>query len=449
MEKYFDQLEELIKDDDKIITVPLYAAIANLPYEKAKECITKFIEINQGSQEIHPTYVLNGVQKDNGKTSVVLISGESHINEKQMFESNVKKSVFSIQKAKDVNYNMISLVQPDIESQLDVVKLGALVGKNCIKRAIKKRIVSSTCGPLLKEKSTAFSNSSKTISEEIKTEKKNEHNKEEINKPKTNTQSSIANLFNNAAQNKKKPKLTDPKPVSNNGLSNFLTKSSSKNSSDSIENNEIKIKEEECVSKKEEKELDLFDIDTDEDILKDLDIPANKSEPSKVEKSMKSSQKKKTKQSKTVKQSKTEKKRKRIIIDEGSDSDDIFGSDKSDAEDDLIEQTLVEEQEPSSKLLPPKNKRRKAVKNTYEDDEGFIVTQTEYIFETASEDENEPNNKIAKHEELVKPKMQKKGSISLENNTSPNKAAATAKKGGKNKAQKTNQPTLMNFFKKK
>ncbi|XP_066248422.1 DNA polymerase delta subunit 3-like [Euwallacea similis] len=447
MEKHLDKLEELIKDDDKIITVPLYATIANLPYKKAEECIIKFLEVNQGSKEIHPTYILNGIQKDTGKISVVLVSEETHMNEKQTFESNVQESIFSIQKAKDINYNIISLVEPDIESKLDVIKLGALIGKNCIKRVIKKGVVPSTCGPLTKEKSIVFNSSSKTVSKEIKTEEQNEHNKEEINKPKANTQGSIANLFNNAAQNKKKSKQPDPKPVSVKGLSNFLIKSSTKNSSDSLESIKSETKEEECVMKKEEK-LDLFDLDTDEDILKDLDIPTNKCEPSKVEKGKKPSQRKTTKRSRAVKEGKSEKKRKRIIIDEESESDDIFGSDKSDAEDDLIEQTFLEEQEPPPKPLPPKNKRRKAVKNTYEDDEGFIVTQTEYIYETASEDEYEPNNKIAKHEEPIKSKLQKKGSGSSGNDTSPNKVTAKANKGSKNKVSKTNQPTLMNFFKK-
>lgn len=117
--------------------------------------------------------------------------------------------------------------------------------------------------------------------------------------------------------------------------------------------------------------------------------------------------------------------------------------------------------------MQPKNKRRKAVTKTFEDDEGFFgntefkikvswpinwnfivtVTQTEYVYETASEDENEPQNKIAKKEPTKQP-LEKKLSNNLENEISPNKAAK-GKKGGKKAAVTANQPTLMNFFKKK
>lgn len=75
------------------------------------------------------------------------------------------------------------------------------------------------------------------------------------------------------------------------------------------------------------------------------------------------------------------------------------------------------------------------------------VTQTEYVYETASEDENEPQNKIAKKEPTKQP-LEKKPSNNLENEISPNKAAK-GKKGGKKAAATANQPTLMNFFKKK
>jgi len=82
----------------------------------------------------------------------------------------------------------------------------------------------------------------------------------------------------------------------------------------------------------------------------------------------------------------------------------------------------------------------------YEDEDGYLVTKTEYVYETPSEDENEPVNKIPKIEEKPMPKIEKNSNS--ENEISPNKAAKT-KKGINKKAPAANQPTLMNFFKKK
>lgn len=71
----------------------------------------------------------------------------------------------------------------------------------------------------------------------------------------------------------------------------------------------------------------------------------------------------------------------------------------------------------------------------------FLVTKTEYVYESAPEDVEEPK----KEKEVKAPKLEKKTSASSENDGSPKKGKN--KKGKKNNLQ--NQPTLMNFFKKK
>lgn len=83
-------------------------------------------------------------------------------------------------------------------------------------------------------------------------------------------------------------------------------------------------------------------------------------------------------------------------------------------------------------------------------DKSFLisVTKKEYIYESASEDESDKNTMVPEIKEEKQPQKtsEKKNSASSESNTSPQKGGK-GKKAKKNLSQ--NQPTLMNFFKKK
>lgn len=75
------------------------------------------------------------------------------------------------------------------------------------------------------------------------------------------------------------------------------------------------------------------------------------------------------------------------------------------------------------------------------------MTKTEYIYQSASEDEPEEISKEPeKRKEAIKPQksIEKTSSISPENDTGTQKG-----KDKKTKKNMQNQPTLMNFFKKK
>lgn len=114
---------------------------------------------------------------------------------------------------------------------------------------------------------------------------------------------------------------------------------------------------------------------------------------------------------------------------------------------------------------PIKNKRRKLVDKTYEDEEGFIsntfyltlflfsyinctflVTSKEWVYESGSEDEKEqtpPVNGTVSQ----KPKVEAESPIKIRKSPSPPISSnKKSKKGKKNGA--ANQPTLTAFFKK-
>jgi len=365
------------------------------------------------------------------------------------------------------------LVSHDSNTE-DKVLPGIIVGENCVKRTLRKKVLPPLPVNTIKSKSI-FPKQNNVVKSEVKAltseemvkvEKKDGPSQDK-NKAKANSQGSIASMFHKAEQIKKteaKQKALEPKQRQIGGLSSFLTKQPSKEITKDIvnkqqvneRNDEVKSGSKRPNSDMNGKEKsDLFDSDTDEEILKDLHL--NEEKPlalkteDKIEKGDANRSRSKTSQKKKrgktdIGNDKSAKKRKRIIVDENSESDDdIFGSEKSDNEEVHDFNEDPEPVEIESKPPLPKNKRRKAVKKMYEDEEGFIVTKMEFVYETASEDENEPDNKVPKKEE-VKLNPVKKSNKS-EKEISPKKAAKSKKLV--KKASSGSQSTLMDFFKRK
>lgn len=102
------------------MTVPSYAIKAKIPYEKSCEVINKYYEVNKGSDNIQPTYVLTGLGKNDGKITVVQVNENTINDEKGTLKEVFSESVFSIQKAKDINYNVITLVDPVDNMEVDI-----------------------------------------------------------------------------------------------------------------------------------------------------------------------------------------------------------------------------------------------------------------------------------------------------------------------------------------
>lgn len=104
------------------MTVPFYAARANIPWKESQNALEKFFEANKNSGNIHATYILNGIRKDNGNVSVVQIKDES-LNQQQKLYINAPASViFSIQKTNNVDFNIISSIQPKLDALSDEFK---------------------------------------------------------------------------------------------------------------------------------------------------------------------------------------------------------------------------------------------------------------------------------------------------------------------------------------
>ncbi|XP_023015708.2 DNA polymerase delta subunit 3 isoform X1 [Leptinotarsa decemlineata] len=451
VDNYFKKIEEWIEDNEKIVTVPYLAMTFHLSIQNTQKIVEEFVDSRKKFKQcdITVTYILRGFLNSSKGKGVFIVSEFSLPAKRKLFEKVEDEVVFSIQKSKNIDFNVISLVANlgCIGISRSSSLLGCIVGDNCSKR---NKIKKSSLAPV--ETSAKYSESAeikrKICSEAVPNsgtvDVSNKAAALVINKdvPKT---TAVAPLIN-----KDVPKTTSIRDnkckKGKSGISNFFKAVPSKNSSD--------IK---STIGKEENAMETEDnpIKVESEGKDTSESPRSFTEVPNVEKEFRNQQvsptTSKTKE-KTNKRRRKEnmennsKKRKRIVERSDSESDDMF---EKIADDDIIEKS-DDEPEPVlshvKKSLEPKNKRRKAIDKTYQDDEGFIgkITKTEYVYETASEDENEAPREG--NGETSKVESKKGNSVSIKDN-SLQKNSAKVKTEKKNTKQ--NQPTLMNFFKKK
>lgn len=164
------------------------------------------------------------------------------------------------------------------------------------------------------------------------------------------------------------------------------------------------------------------------------------------------------------KNAKVDKKRKRLLHVSDSESDteenDPFKSNEMDvdheSEDEIPPTPTINTVKITSGIVNPK-KRRKIVDKTYTDEEGYILTKKEEVYESFSENEEEAKDNSKQIKESVKQEkengkpenyVQRKENTEkvkqVKNDTSPKKSKSKKLSPPK----KGKQPTLNNFFKK-
>ncbi|RVE46290.1 hypothetical protein evm_009073 [Chilo suppressalis] len=297
---------------------------------------------------------------------------------------------------------------------------------------------------------------SRTSSQDITIEKKSapalqKKVKEECNKEKNNTgENSVAKIQHTLSEPLIKTELPSPKKTQSNGYSHkpdlknvnknqkgiagFFNRGSNntitKKSVNNIQENHSEKNHEEI--RKSEK------MEVDEEVRKHH----NKKEDSSTSKSTKNlDQIKKT--------AKVNKKRKRVLQVSDSESENEKNDpfvDKSatepESDDEIPPTPLINTVKITSGIVNPK-KRRKIVDKTYTDEEGYILTKKEEVYESCSENEdintkeNNENVKVTPLKTIDAPPKDKKN-INVNKN---NKKKLSSPQKGK-------QATLMNFFKK-
>ncbi|XP_034828426.1 DNA polymerase delta subunit 3-like [Maniola hyperantus] len=156
---------------------------------------------------------------------------------------------------------------------------------------------------------------------------------------------------------------------------------------------------------------------------------------------------------KIKKSSKVDKKRKRLLhvsdSESEQDNDPFVDSEETnnvindESEDEIPPTPSANSIKITSGIVNPK-KRRKVVDKTYTDEDGYILTKKEEVYESCSENEDE-----VKDEKCIKTE---KGVKKVESVVSSEKTKINSPKKSKKKIsppQKGKQPTLNNFFKRK
>ncbi|CAH0547450.1 unnamed protein product [Brassicogethes aeneus] len=426
---YMQQLQECINDDDKVITVPTAALLLKINIQKAKDLLSKYVKDNKKHLAI--TYIITGVLKDNTETAVCIVKEEDLDRKKEAFKNVSGETIYSVQKNKNIDFNVISLATRDeLEKPRDQALLGFVVSKNCVKRVIKAKNLPTLPAPTIRGKSAVFMKNTKPE------EKKVEKTSPETNKEKKSNEKAV--VSNKKVESKAKQ----------GGIANMFSKAPPKTNK-STEDPKVKVekdedkengKKEETIKNGKEEIMDVDDDDDEEEVV--VVKKEKKGKGKKTPTSKKNDNKRQRKKSSEG----PNKRRKRIIERNDSDSDDLFEKEEGNNEqDESVIEPSDDEPEPVTikKPLANKNKKRKAVEKTYEDEEGFIVTKTEYIWESGSENEEELKKPEEKPVQKSKPKVEKKNSSNSETEISP------TKKSKKGKKEVTNQPSIMNFFKKK
>ncbi|KAJ8958171.1 hypothetical protein NQ318_006110 [Aromia moschata] len=357
---YFQKLQEFVQDEDKIVTVASFAADRGISIQNSRKLITKYAEDQRKlkSDELAVTYVLTGVLKDTGARGVFMVKEEDLERKQELFENELYKLIYSIQKCRHINFNIIALVD-----MLDATKIrekaleGSVVSKNCVKRILKVKKSTPPPPPTVKGKSSFFEPKPGTSIGPVKSPEKKRQEPSK-NDHKTNGSASITGMFKAAAA--KSNQQNSQRDSSSNGVA-----AKSKSGMDSG------IKSEKLSAASS----DLKDNVRDDEIVEIMDDEVT--DTRKEEKVSSKPDKKKRRRDKS--QDVPSKRRKRIVERNDSDSDDMFERDdnediveRSDDEPDRIPSPVNE------KKLPPKNKRRKAVEKTYTDEEGFVGKELFY-----------------------------------------------------------------------
>ncbi|KAB0796107.1 hypothetical protein PPYR_10168 [Photinus pyralis] len=399
---HLKKLEELVIDEDKIVTVPSLCTTFNVTAKESKLLLDQFIETNR---KAHPrslalTYILSGLREH--KTPTVSIVKEDKLDEKKaLYTGEPLCTIYSVQKCKEIDFNSVTLIDCfDVSKSRESPIKGSIVSSNCIKRQLKtKPVVTSIVKPT---PPTKVPPKIPVVENGIKHSPKSAS----VKPGSSRKGSSVAELFKNV----------EPK---------------SKSTTEATDSIKTETRNSEITSSIQH----LVDSDDDSDVVKPTPEPTS------------------SKKRKSTKKSTNSKQRKRIVVQEESD-EDMFASDDEEKEElsrkrkNVIEDS--EEDEPVAKPEPaPKNKKRKLVDKTFEDEEGYVITRKEWVEVSGSEDEEKAEvvsekGDVAKVE--VKKVEEKKGDKSEVNK---NEKAVNGKAQKGKKAVPTNQPTLMNFFKKK
>ncbi|XP_067008792.2 DNA polymerase delta subunit 3 isoform X1 [Anabrus simplex] len=503
---YLQNIEEYIFDEDKIVTYKWLSKTLNVHVNTAKQLLYTFsteIESNR-KPELQLTYLVGGLLHDGKGCRFQVVREDDLLKVKNQFKVVTSEHIYSIHKSKrlsDLNilYGIDCIRESEdggtmqgsihckksvrrLEEQLAELRLqsraaslcgnGKLIPQvtknNSVKQCDKKPKSEETAQK--KEKPSLFT----TVSSKPSKPDKDVGNKSAdpvestSNNKKTKPSGTIASMF--SAQSSK-PKKTDSSvqkktTTSEEAARTVASKSKEAGSISTMFANQTSKSKLKIETKQQAEEqgsgissdADLKAAVEEKDITEKPTTAKRKHQTSEKAKSASKAKGKKPKKSSNDSNSQPAKKRKRIMIASDTDSsdDDIFGKEEDDGEEEEDRRDLEPEPDdsdviPSTPQQEPnrgRKRKKKMVDRTFTDEEGYIITKKEYVYESCSGSEAEEEKK----EDTKVPPKGASETVKTEVSVKPSKGAPSKKNSSPKKKQsppqKAKQMTLTSFFKK-
>ncbi|XP_063635105.1 DNA polymerase delta subunit 3 [Cydia splendana] len=478
-EKYLSHLstlKEIILDEERLVTYVSISKEFCIHVNESKSLLNKVAaDIRKEHPEtmLNITYIVSGLTNDNkAQTSVC---PESEVTD---YRKGLKlvffEHIYSINKGKPSvdkvafmaittfeDYQLCSgLLKNNVCSKLTLDEISRL--KSSSQVAVAEQKVTKPPPKKIKEenvKDKVMNGDAKKA--EIKSEPS-------VKQEKMSPQKIVSPQKSTINGNKQKPDVKNTHKTQK-GIAGFFSRSDSapaKKSTKETKKNEpdIKIKSESDAKENDEQ----MDVDIDDKVpetKKNYDKPVisngvkTKTEDTTVKNKNKSKSSNKS-LTQIKKNAKVDKKRKRVLHISDSESDEEKNDPFVDDEDVLDKKIDVESEDEipptpavntikvASNMLNPR-KRRKIVNKTYTDEEGYILTKKEEVYESLSENEDTDMKENVEKEKVNNEAANEKKAL-VKTEVSPTNKKSGPKNSRKkiSPPQKGKQATLMNFFKK-
>lgn len=465
LNKLLQNIEDFVFIEEKIVTCVWLCQVLKIHVNTAKQLLHAFLQGDAVADKVLVTYLIGGDLKDGRGKQIKLVEDGVRESTKSLFSRLTTDHIYSIQKSGNglkpvdlfnshphflVNSDgpRFSTVQPSKEIEKREVKVPVVM--------VQKDIPLKTSKPVKPEEKNVDKQKANNAEEPPSKQKKaspEKNSKQPANKAKSQ---GIAGMFNRQAEKKKvespsdKPEVKEVKKKTS-GISGFFQKQPAKKESPEPESMEtdsdLPIKE--TNNKVEQKQKNI-------QVNKEEKAKQTESENNKLtmkDKKFKGKEnRKKRKKRDEEKEDESRKKRKRIVSLLSSDSESS-GEGESECEMEVEAPPAVTEPAPEEEedIIPPtpgRKRVRKQIDKTYTDEDGFILTKKEYVYESCTDDEGSEE----KNEKEKEAKVETKSSPVVKNEdkkTSSKKSPPTKHISPNNSKANKQQPSIMNFFKRK
>jgi len=470
---YLQNVEEYVMDEDKIVTYKWLSKNLGIHVNTAKQLLYTFA--TEQKNNVHVTYLVGGFLIDGTGCKIQIVPEEDLARAKAEFKTLTSEHVYSVQKTKALpDLAILYAVDKHERDKNDICKrLSAITCSNSVLRPqeeidrLRLQACSATSAADRKEWSTGPPANKKTAEAPSNKEAATaDASKVDRGSKRGLKNGGIAAMF--AAQKQqdgmdKKPRAAQKSTAeskANSGISMFFSRDTEKpvkpmmavakgsqNGEGSIPSAHGNIVEENCTSKSHQEKQDLPNKKTE------LSNSVKNNSTKHTGKRVGSAKSRKMSTSKEL----PAKKLKRIVVfsdSEGSSDDDIFDRDDGHAPDSPPPPEIAPKhhESDSEDIIPPtpeaelkkgRKRVRKMKDKTYMDEDGYLQTHKEYVFESCTDSEEEQNNEN-------KNKQLNKSDEPIKTEESKTVKAVSKEPPSKKKAvpQKTKQATIMNFFKK-